>query len=547
MSYSLSMIDNFYPVIDYVSSLLRPSTGVLGVADFYVSEPGKLTQSQDSESDGDLGYRCNWLTRVFWKNWFSLDHVYLDPSRRRYLEHRFSTVKVFNGRNHFIIPYLIQIPYYIWLGRTTRISAETSATDIRIKDCTLSDNSKEQKSWARLEYQPSKPEHSQFSTYIYGFTWEDPQRDIEILDLHDGDNILAITSAGDNVLAYAAHQKGLTLHCVDMNPCQNHLLELKLAALASLDYRHFWNMFGKGHEPHFKDILNTDLSSHLSLNAYQYWQSNSTAFAPKQSRLAGWIFGDLAKRNFYTTGYSGTALICLRLVLKILGVHASAEKLTKCDSIDQQSEIWTNKVRKYILGSLAVQLLDNPLVMWRLLGVPINQWKMLREEGSMSQYVRDTLDPVALTTRFIDENYFYHLLIKQQYSQMCCPGYLTKTGFDKLQLALKYRYARFVIHTSTIVDVLKRLGKGELTKAIIMDHMDWFSENEAAVEIKELARAIKIGGFVIWRSAARIPWYISLFEAHGFSVEALSVRQPNTMAPIDRVNMYASFYKATRI
>ncbi|KAJ2842533.1 hypothetical protein J3B02_005547, partial [Coemansia erecta] len=86
-----------------------------------------------------------------------------------------------------------------------------------------------------------KPEHSQFSTYIYGFTWEDPQRDIEILDLHDGDNILAITSAGDNVLAYAAHQKGLTLHCVDMNPCQNHLLELKLAALASLDYRHFWN------------------------------------------------------------------------------------------------------------------------------------------------------------------------------------------------------------------------------------------------------------------------------------------------------------------
>ncbi|KAJ1814573.1 hypothetical protein LPJ56_002994, partial [Coemansia sp. RSA 2599] len=114
-----------------------------------------------------------------------------------------------------------------------------------------------------------------------------------------------------------------------------------------------------------------------------------------------------------------------------------------------------------------------------LLGVPINQWKMLREEGSMSQYVRDTLDPVATTTRFIDENYFYYLVIRHQYSHYCCPDYLSKAGFDELQAVLKHKESRFVLHTSTIANVLQKMDKGELTKAVIMDHMDWFSEEEA--------------------------------------------------------------------
>jgi hypothetical protein len=33
-----------------------------------------------------------------------------------YLEYKFGTVKCYNGRNNFIIPHLIQIPYYVFLG-----------------------------------------------------------------------------------------------------------------------------------------------------------------------------------------------------------------------------------------------------------------------------------------------------------------------------------------------------------------------------------------------------------------------------------------------
>ncbi|KAJ2121906.1 hypothetical protein IW147_003895 [Coemansia sp. RSA 720] len=245
-----------------------------------------------------------------------------------------------------------------------------------------------------------------FSTYIYGFTWEDPQADIAALDLHSGDNIMVITSAGDNALAYAAHTNGLTIHCVDMNPCQNHLLELKLAALT--------------------------------------------------------------------------------VVTKLLGVSKDLEQIAGASSLTDQIKIWCSRVSHNLLSSTSIHILDNPLAIWRLMGVPSNQLKMLHNEGSMSQYV-------------------------------------------------------------PIVDTLQKIQPGELSKAVIMDHMDWCTPDEADAEINALKIALKQGGFVLWRSAARIPWYVANFKALDFKVEAIAVRQPNTQTALDRVNMYASFYRATKL
>ncbi|KAJ1869793.1 hypothetical protein LPJ55_005120 [Coemansia sp. RSA 990] len=565
MSYSLSMIDAFYKVIDGVQQLVEPSAGVLGVADFYVSD--------SRASRGDVGYHCNWLSRMFWQHWFELDHVYLHPSRRNYLEHQFSTIKEFNSRNHFIIPHLVQIPYYVWLGRRCSAKQAYLANDIpdftlvdklptptaSPKDCLLPSTKPigsnlsatlqpNQPGYCRLPYNPAKPEHAQFSTYIYGFTWEDPQADLDVLDLQKGDSLLIITSAGDNALAYAANTPDITLHCVDMNPCQNHLLELKLAALQILSFGEFWEMFGKGVLADFPYVLDTQLSAHLSPAAYQFWRSHTETFSPASS--ASWWdkLLPVRRRNLYTTGYSGLALQCFRVIARVLGISHDLHKIANASSLQEQVDIWRSRVGSKLLSPLSIRFLDNPVAMWQLLGVPVSQWNMLRGEGSMSQYVRDTIEPVAASMSFNNENYFYHLVINQQYSPKCCPDYLTMAGFTKLQSLLNSAHqTTFHIHTSTILDTLQSLAPEELTKAVIMDHMDWFSPEEAAAEIEALKRALKRGGFVLWRSAARSPWYAESFASHGFSVEPISVRQPNTLIPLDRVNMYASFYKATKL
>ena len=74
-----------------------------------------------------------------------------------------------------------------------------------------------------------------------------------------------------------------------------------------------------------------------------------------------------------------------------------------------------------------------------------------------------------------------------------------------------------------------------------MDHFDWFSpaSPEAAEEIAEIHRVLVPGGFVSWRSAARVPWYNENFEQSGFKVISLGVRDGCKVA-LDMVNMCVS-------
>lgn len=79
MSYALSMIPEFYPVIDSLSSLLCP-TGIIGVVDFYVQS--QVDFQSRNYVGGVIDRHCMWLSRVFWRTWFEIDRVNLEPARR---------------------------------------------------------------------------------------------------------------------------------------------------------------------------------------------------------------------------------------------------------------------------------------------------------------------------------------------------------------------------------------------------------------------------------------------------------------------------------
>jgi betaine lipid synthase len=74
-----------------------------------------------------------------------------------------------------------------------------------------------------------------------------------------------------------------------VNPCQGHLLELKLAAINALEYEEFWQLFGEGRHSDFKRLLDEKIGPHLSAHAYAFWKRNASAF----------------DQCFYKKGYSG--------------------------------------------------------------------------------------------------------------------------------------------------------------------------------------------------------------------------------------------------
>ncbi|PWN29952.1 hypothetical protein BDZ90DRAFT_228998 [Jaminaea rosea] len=633
-SYSISMMPPFYAVLDRIYSYLDPETGVFGVVDFYVSgktPPGK----QSAMIGGDVRRECGPISRWFWRQWFSLDHVELHPARRDYLEYKFGTIKCFNGRNNFVIPFIVRIPFYVWIGcsrdrdttkavqafeieagnrvicppsfpelsfshilaqkqeedATARSSAlrrlslaqstSTSSSSLvrrRGSDDGESDESLGDEgsgSW-RLDLGPQLPLSSfhyqrrqwrlpfvdskfseMFRTWIYGFTWEDPYVDIEHMAIKPTDSVLCITSAGDNALHYAIAAKPERIHCVDMNPCQGHLLELKLACIAALSYEEFWKLFGDGKTDDFAELLDRKISPYLSSHAYQFWRLNTHCW----------------DRNFYFRGYSGHALRLAKVAFSLFGCNRSAEAMCNAGTLEEQASIWKRSLRKTLINPTLINVfLSNPAFLWNALGVPINQFNCFRNEGvSAGQYAVDTLDPVVNHSLLKSDNYHYHLCLTGRYSHDSCPLYLKKEGFEALKRNAAKPLDAFRLHTDSIVNVLRGLGDDSLTHAVVMDHMDWFdpippqmpaptlkqAREDPAVnsaratisdldrEIRELSRVVRPGGAVYWRSAAKEPWYRQRFEKMGFKTERLQVRESGKS--IDRVNMYASHWKATRM
>jgi betaine lipid synthase len=123
------------------------------------------------------------------------------------------------------------------------------------------------------------------------------------------------------------------------------------------------------------------------------------------------------------------------------------------------------------------------------------------------------------------------------------PAYLTQEGYDLLRNEPE-RVDAIKIHTDYIMNVLKGLPDGDLTKVILMDHLDWFSEEDARAEIEMVHKKMAVGGRVYWRSAGKAPWYNTIFQSTGFDVKVLQVRENG--ACIDRVNMYASFWMGVK-
>ncbi|KAJ3059263.1 hypothetical protein HK102_010082, partial [Quaeritorhiza haematococci] len=393
MSYSLSMIEGFYPIVDRFSEILSP-TGIIGISDFYVS----------SKRSADPTRQLSWLMRWFWAVWFDLDNIYLHPCRREYLEHKFTTVKQLNCKNPFIKPF-VKIPYYVWIGApknstkmpplsldddlaeqieqvnkaesTGSVSGDEGENEDSSNSSSMEDDTTTTTTTRDSKLVSFDHPHGQgarwrqkfdahliprFNTYIYAFAWEDPRVDMEFMDLTPESRMLTITSGGCNVLEYAAKVGLARIHSVDLNPCQNNMLELKLAGLVSLDYQDFWSLFGEGYIPNFHKLLDTHLSPHLSPYAYHFWKQNSSF------------------KNFFKTGCSGLAIRVFSWVVKVKGLEGTVRRMCHAETLEEQWRVWEDEVRPHFLSTWLIRVLNNDRFLWGALGVPPAQMQMLLEE-----------------------------------------------------------------------------------------------------------------------------------------------------------------------
>ncbi len=374
---------------------------------------------------------------------------------------------------------------------------------------------------------------------IYNTCWEDPAVDREALGLGADDVVLAITSAGCNVLDYALAGPR-RIHAVDANPRQTALLEIKLAAIRRLEFEEFFAIFGEGSHPAFRDIYFDRLREELSPFARNYWDQHGS-----------WFLRTTPGDSFYFHGLSGRVARAFRTYLDLRPrLRAAVDELFAARDLEAQRRIYDLRIAPLLWGRALDWILSRQLTM-SLLGVPLPQHEEVRRQhsGGVPGFVREAVDYVFRCLP-VWTNYFWILYLRGAYSAECCPEYLKRENFQRLKAGL---IDRVLPHTSSVTAFLQA-NEERIDKFVLLDHMDWMASvsplalaEEWAAIIRRAAPAARL----IFRSAHAEPGYLKMLQidARGRSLLLSDVLRfhpqlAQELTRRDRVHTYAGFHIA---
>ena len=367
---------------------------------------------------------------------------------------------------------------------------------------------------------------------VYNACWEDPAVDRAALSLGADDVVLAISSAGCNVLDYALLAPR-QIFAVDANPRQIALLELKIAAIRALEHDDFFRIFGEGRHENFDALYHARLRAHLSPFARAWWDKHSDWFARRRG-------------SFYFHGLSGLVVRAVRTYFRMRpGLAAAVNALLDARTLPEQRRIYDQRVAPLLWNRGVNWLISRQFVM-SLLGVPYPQRKLVEAQhpGGVSSFIRDAIEYVFRQLPLWN-NYFYRVYLTGSYQRDCCPEYLSHAGFTALKAGLVERIS---LHTTTVTEFLAA-NRTPISRFVLLDHMDWMSSYYPDALIEEwnaIVASATPGARLILRSAHSRPAYLEtirvgpgqnrlreIFEFH----DDLASRLQRT----DRVHTYPGF------
>jgi S-adenosylmethionine-diacylglycerol 3-amino-3-carboxypropyl transferase len=365
---------------------------------------------------------------------------------------------------------------------------------------------------------------------IYNTCWEDPRVDRQLLSFNSESRVAMITSAGCNALDYLLDDVA-SVDCIDMNPKQNALLQLKIALFNHGNYEKLFELFGNGAvtvEDSIYDLYFNHLKKNMPQFATAYWDKKIHYFS-----------GVGRKKSFYFYGTSGTFAWLFKQFFDTKK-SLKTKLLALLDAPNQEKQVQIATELEPELLSPTINWLMNRHITLTLLGVPRAQRQLILEKypGGMAHYLKDSYKQVFLELP-ISDNYFWRLYITGKYTPTCCPEYLKASNFE----LLRSRVSRINTHTTTLTDFLQS-SSSTFTHFILLDHQDWLAAyNPQALEQewRQILEKSESGSQILMRSAAPKITFLP-----DFVKERLVIDEEKTMQlhKLDRVGTYAGILHA---
>ncbi len=367
---------------------------------------------------------------------------------------------------------------------------------------------------------------------VYNTCWEDPAVDRQALALTPDSTLLVITSAGCNALDYAI-QGPRRVHCVDANPRQNALLELKIAGIRGLDFDDFYKLFGDGAHPRFEALYAQALRPHLSEFAQGWWRKRMDWFSGKRG-------------GFYFHGLSGWVARGVRTWLRARPrLREALMDLLAATDLTEQQRIYDERVAPQLWSRGVNWAISRAFVMY-LLGVPHPQRHMVAAQhaNGIAGYIRESVQYVFRQIPIAD-NYFWRVYLTGRYAPDCCPEYLKPESFETLKQGA---VDCLQLHTGTVTGFLSQTDE-RFSHYVLLDHMDWmgaYYPQALAEEWEALLAQAQPRARILLRSAQADPDWLDQVRVGDQQRPLREVLHfVDTMAqdlhPADRVHTYPGF------
>ncbi len=302
-----------------------------------------------------------------------------------------------------------------------------------------------------------------FKGFVYNQIWEDPDVDLEALEIKPHHRVLTIASGGCNILNYLAADPEKII-AVDLNPNHVALTRLKLAALGNLPgYEEFFRFFGVANDKANRTAFDDFLSHRLDSVTRRYWEKHIPLHGRRINMFA---------RNLYRYGLLGRFIGVLHAVARLHG--KKLEGLVTARTPDEQRAHFEKTIAP-LFDYKSIRFLSRTPVSLYALGIPPAQYDELvaASNGDPVSVLRRRVEKLACDFP-ISGNYFAWQAFARSYDvekREAVPAYLREDVYD----AIRTRTHRVEVHHASLTDFLKTQQPESLHRYVLLDAQDWMT------------------------------------------------------------------------
>lgn len=313
-----------------------------------------------------------------------------------------------------------------------------------------------------------------FDDVLYSQCWEDPQMDRSAFGIRQDDVVFSISSGGCNVLTFLIDNPK-SIISLDLNPHQNYLLELKIAAFKYLPYDWLLELMGVTESKRrtgIYDLIKYDLSD----GARNFWDGN-----PKK-----------ICEGIINCGRYEHYIKLLRNVLRLIVSKRTLRKIYKIKDPEQRKQLFEKK-----WNNLRWKIFTKVLLSRKTMSLLFDKafFRFLKDDFSFGDHFAEKVK-MGITGLPLDENYFLRYILFGNYDEKYLPVYLRKENYE----IIKKRINRIQIVTDSCDHFFKKTDDDSISKFNFTNIFEWISEDDFKSILKEIIRVAKDNAVITYRN-----------------------------------------------